>query len=180
MQEHSFSVVVGAPPEELWDVFWYRGTDRPQGKIGTIDILHPGDETGEGLVRHCTFPVPRFLLSGGVGQSWEWLTEVKPYESWRYDAIGKPLWSRAEGFTRLEDLGDGRTRIHFTERYETFNPWMRRLGLERYVHDRISRDNDSILAAIEGGVRWHRKRRAREEQQQEAGTGGGAATSNPS
>jgi hypothetical protein len=173
VQEHSFSIVVDAPPEEVWDVFWYRAPDRPQGKIGTIEILHPGDEVGEGLVRHCTFPVPRFLLSGGVGVSWEWLTEVEPYESWRYDAVGKPLWSRAEGHTRLEDLGDGRTRIHFLERYWAFNPWMRRLGLERYVHNRLSRDNDTILSAIEGGIRWHRKRRARAE----AGTTGAAGTS---
>ena len=135
--------------------------------------VHPGDEIGNGLVRHCTFPVPRFLLSGGVGQSWEWLTEVRLHESWRYDAIGKPLWSRAEGFQRLEDLGDGRTRIHFTERYETFNPWMRRIGLERYVHNRLSRDNDTLLAAIEGGIRWHRKRRARTA----AGTGEGSGSS---
>lgn len=173
VQEHAFSVVVDAPLEEVWGVFWYRGADRPQAKIGSIEILHPGDETGEGLVRHCTFPVPRFLLSGGVGQSWEWLTQVKPNESWRYDAIGKPLWSRAEGHTRLEDLGDGRTRIHFRERYEALNPWMRRLGLERYVHRRISRDNDTILAAIEGGIRWHRRQRARR-----AGTTGRSPTSN--
>lgn len=161
MQEHSFSVDVDAPREEVWELFWYRGAERPQAKIGSIHILHPGDEVGEGLVRHCTFPVPRFLMSGGVGKSWEWLTEVRPYDSWRYDAIGKPLWSRAVGHTRLEDLGDGRTRIHFNEQYEAFNPWMRRLGLERYVHRRLSRDNDSILAAIEGGVRWHRRQRAK-------------------
>ena len=49
---------------------------------------------------------------------------------------------------------------------------MRRLGLERYVHDRLSRDNDTILAALDGGIRWHRKRRARAE----AGTGEGATT----
>ena len=101
-------------------------------------------------------------MSGGVGKSWEWLTQVKPYESWRYDAIGKPLWSRAEGFTRLEDLGDGRTRVHFTEKYEAFNPVMRVL-FEKRVHESLSRDNDTILAAIEGGVRWHRKRRERSE-----------------
>ncbi len=141
MQEHIFSVELDAPPEEVWELFWYRAPDRPQptssarGPVSTrIEILHPGDEVGEGLVRHCHFPVPRILGSGGVGQSWEWLTQVKPYESWRYDAVGKPLWSRAEGATRLEDLGDGRTRVHFTERYECFNPWMRRLGLERWVH----------------------------------------------
>ena len=170
MQRHEYSIVVSAPPEELWDVFWYRGADRPQPppsrpgeKVQTrIDILHPGDAIGEGLVRHCTFPVPKWLLSGGVGKSWEWLTEVKPFESWNYDAIGKPLWSHAEGFTRLVDLGDGRTRVHFTEKYECFNPWMRRVGMERWVHSRISRDNDTILAALEGGLKWHRKRRDRE------------------
>jgi hypothetical protein len=165
MQEHRFSVELPAPPAEVWEIFWYRGPDRPQPPPGSgtrIDILHPGDEVGEGLVRHCTFPVPRVLLSGGVGQSWEWLTQVRLHESWRYDAVGKPLWSRAEGFTRLEDLGDGRTRVHFTERYECFNPWMRRVGMEQWVHGRISRDNDAILRALEGGLKWHARRRARE------------------
>lgn len=170
MQEHEYSIVVDAPPAEVWELFWYRGDDRPQPRdVNTrIDILHPGDATGEGLVRHCHFPVPRVLGSGGVGQSWEWLTEVRPTESWRYDAIGKPLWSRATGHTRLEDLGDGRTRVHFHETYEAFNPWMRRLGLERWVHRRISRDNDTILAALEGGLRWHRKRRERAQDSSRA------------
>jgi hypothetical protein len=163
VQVHEYSVVVNAPPEEVWDVFWYRAPDRPQPRdVSTrIDILHPGDEVGEGLVRHCTFPVPKWLMSGGVGNSWEWLTQVKLYESWRYDAIGKPLWSRAEGFTRLENLGNRRTRVHFTEKYEAFNPVLRVL-FEKRVHQSLSRDNDTILAALEGGVRWHQKRRARE------------------
>jgi hypothetical protein len=163
MQRHEFSVDLDATVEELWQMFWYRAPDRPQPRdVKTrIDILHPGDEVGNGLVRHCHFPVPRWLLSGGVGQSWEWLTEVKPMESWRYDAIGKPLWSRATGWTRLEDLGGGRTRVHFAEEYEAFNPIMRVL-FEKRVHDAISRDNDTILAALEGGVRWHRKSRASE------------------
>ena len=160
MQRHEYSVVVDAPPEEVWEVFWYRAPDRPQARSVHIDILHPGDEVGNGLVRHCTFPVPKWLLSGGRGQSWEWLTDVQPHESWAYDAIGKPLWSRAHGTTRLEDLGDGRTRVHFTEEYEAFNPVMRVL-FERAVHRSISRDNDSILAALQGGIRWHRNRRER-------------------
>jgi len=161
VQRHEFSVELNAPPEEVWEVFWYRAPDRPQSKIGRIQILHPGDEVGEGLVRHCEFPVPKWLFSGGVGKSWEWLTEVTPFESWRYDAVGKPLWSRATGWTRLTDLGDGRTRVTFVEEYEAFNPIMRLL-LEKRVHDRLSRDNDTILAALEGGLRWHVKRRARE------------------
>jgi hypothetical protein len=31
---------------------------------------------------------------------------------------------------------------------------------EKRVHRSLSRDNDTILAALEGGVKWHRKRRA--------------------
>ena len=36
-----------------------------------------------------------------------------------------------------------------------------RVLLEKTVHRRLSRDNDTILAALEGGLRWHRMRRAR-------------------
>ena len=109
MQEHHYEIVLDATPEEVWEVFWYRGPDKPKPELVTIEILHPGNEIGEGLVRHCTFPVPKVLGSGGVGKSWEWVTQVKPYESWRYDAVGKPLWSRAVGHISLDDLGDGRT-----------------------------------------------------------------------
>ena len=152
MQEHHYEIELDATPEEVWEVFWYRGPDKPKPELVTIEILHPGNEIGEGLVRHCTFPVPKVLGSGGVGKSWEWVTQVKPYESWRYDAVGKPLWSRAEGHIILDDLGDGRTRVRFIESYETFNPWMRRIGLEKWVHERISSDNDSFFAAINGGL----------------------------
>jgi hypothetical protein len=163
VQRHEFSFELDAPPELVWEVFWYRGPDRPQPKdVNTrIEILHPGDDAGNGLVRHCYFPVPKWLLSKGVGQSWEWLTQVKPYESWRYDAVGKPLWSRAVGHISLDDLGDGRTRVHFTETYETFNPWMRRIGMEKWVHEKISSDNDSFFKAINGGLEFHRARKAK-------------------
>ena len=66
--------------------------------------------------------------------------------SWRYDAVGKPLWSRASGLTRLEDLGEGRTRVYFRETYEVFNPVMRVL-LEKRVHHFISKDNDKLIEA---------------------------------
>ena len=159
MQEHQHELVVDATPEELWQLFWYRGPRPKQQQPGgvTIEILHPGDDVGEGLVRHCTFPVPRYLLSGGVGRSWEWLTEVQRPRSWKYGAVGKPLWSRAEGWTEFEDLGDGRTRIHFRETYHAFNPMLRFL-LERRVHRFISkRNNQTLEASINAGLRWMRK-----------------------
>ena len=159
MQEHSFSVDIDGSPEEVWAVFWSRRNYQAPDGTG-IEILHPGDEVGEGLIRHCHFHVPRWLLSGGKAQSWEWLTQVEPQRSWRYDAIGKPLWSRAEGFTRLEDLGDGGTRVHFHETYHAFHP-LARLLLEKRVHRFISRNNDRLMRdALNGGV--HMLRQARE------------------
>ena len=72
-------------------------------------------------------------------------------------AIGKPLWSRAEGEHRLEPLPDGRTRVHFMERYHVFNPFMR-LILERRVHQFISKDNDKLVrAGIERGLAESRR-----------------------
>jgi hypothetical protein len=148
VQRHALTLEVDATPKELWDLFWASQRQNLDYEGVRIEVLHPGNEVGEGLVRHTWFRVPRYLLSGGVAQSWEWLTHVTPYESWKYDAIGKPLWSRAEGWTRLHDIGDGRTRLTFEESYHVFNPVMRFL-LERRVHDAISRDNDR---RIRGGV----------------------------
>ena len=153
MQDHRYSFEIDATPEELWRLFWGRekGDIIEHGDV-RIEILHAGDVSGEGLIRHCHFRVPRYLLSGGKAMSWEWLTEVNPYESWRYDAVGKPLWSKASGWTRFERLGDGRTRVHFRETYHVFNPILRFL-LERIVHRAISKDNDRMIKrSIERGL----------------------------
>ena len=60
-------------------------------------------------------------------------------------------------------IADGRTRATFIEQYEAFNPIMRVL-LEKRVHEGLSRDNDTILAALNGGLAWHRRRKAKAEQ----------------
>ena len=146
MQDHRFDFVVEGTPEEVWDVIWERNRAGIETETVKIEIFHPGDEEGNGLVRHCYFPVPKYLLSGGKAQSWEWITESRRPVSWRYDAIGKPLWSKASGWTRLEDLGDGKTRVCFRETYEVFNPLMRAL-FETRVHNFISEGNDTLIEA---------------------------------
>ena len=144
MQDHKFDFVVDGTPEEVWDLMWAKTRTGIHTDKVKIEIYHPGDEEGNGLVRHCYFPVPKYLLSRGVAQSWEWITEAKRPISWRYDAIGKPLWSRASGWTRLEEVGQGKTKVYFRETYEVFNPVMRAL-FEKRVHDFISRDNDQLI-----------------------------------
>ena len=165
-REHEFFFDIEATPDEAWRALHppvRRPADGPRviehGDV-RIEILHEGDDNGQGLVRTCTFPVPRLLLSGGVGRSWECVTVSQPPTYSRYDAVGKPLWSKASGWHRLEDLGDGRTRVHFGESYYAFNPVMRLL-LQSYVHRFISRDNDRhVQEAVERGVAAIRKHRA--------------------
>lgn len=165
MRIHEFSFEVDATRDEVWAVLHPPPPPRRDGSPRVIEyggvrieIVHEGDEKGEGLVRKCTFRVPRYLLSGGVGRSWECVTEVRPLEYARYEAVGKPLWSEATGWHRLHDLGDGKTRVEFGETYHAFNP-VARVLLERRVHAFISRDNDRLVReAIEKGVARMRAR----------------------
>jgi hypothetical protein len=159
MQEHTYSFEVDATPEEIWAVLHAKPRPRPDGERRVIvhgdvriEIVREGDDNGEGLVRSCTFRVPRYLLSGGVGRSFECVVEVRPNEYSRYEAVGKPLWSQATGWHRVVPVGDGRSRVEFGETYHAFNPVLRRL-LERRVHRFISKDNDRVVKeAIEKGV----------------------------
>jgi Polyketide cyclase / dehydrase and lipid transport len=159
VQSHEFSFEVDGTPDEVWRALHPR-LDRGVIEHGDvrIEIVHPGDGDGLGLVRHCTFRVPRYLLSGGRGRSWEVVTESRPGEFSRYEAVGKPLWSRASGWHRIEALAGGRSRVTFGETYEAFHPLARRL-LEARVHRFISRDNDRLIrSAVERGVAAQRAR----------------------
>lgn len=166
MQQHGFSFEVEGTPEEVWRALHPRLRALPPGERQVIEhgavrieIVHPGDEDGLGLVRECWFPVPRYLLSGGVARSWEVVTESRPPERSAYEAVGKPLWSKATGWHDLEDLGGGRTRVTFGETYEAFNPLARAL-LERRVHRFISAGNDVLIRrAVEQGVAARRASR---------------------
>ncbi len=66
MQVHNFDFVVDGTPEEVWDVIWKRTRVGVKTDTVTIEIYHPGDEEGNGLVRHCHFPVPRYLCPKGA------------------------------------------------------------------------------------------------------------------
>lgn len=165
MQRHEVAFVVDAAPHRVWRLFHPKVPhDAPVPRTfehpgGSITILRDGDEHGAGLVRTCEFPVPRWLLSGGVARSWEVVTEAHTDEYASYEAVGKPLWSKAEGWHTLEPLDDGtRTRLTFVEKYHAHNPITRAL-FEARVHRFISRDNtatyESLLRALGSVTRLH-------------------------
>lgn len=146
MRSYTVRFAVDAPARRVWRVL-HPPTPRDatvpriiEYPAGSMEILYEGDEAGQGLVRTCVFDVPRYLLSGGKARSWEVVTEARINELSRYVAIGKPLWSRAEGYHRLDEQPDCTTVLTFHETYHAFNPVLRAL-LERRVHAKISADN---------------------------------------
>jgi hypothetical protein len=156
MQRHEVSFHVGAPVHRVWrllhpktpvDAAVPRTIEHPGG---TITILRDGDEHGAGLVRTCTFPVPRWLLSGGIARSWEVVTEAREDEYARYEAVGKPLWSKAEGWHTMEPTDGGAgTRLTFVETYHAHSPFLRPL-LEARVHHFISATNTRTYENVLG------------------------------
>lgn len=145
---HSFTArfSVDAPARKIWRVLHPPAApDAPRPRLiefpgGRIEIVTEGDEAGQGLVRTCVFKVPKYLMSGGKGRSFETVTQATLNKLSRYVAVGKPLWSRTEGYHKLEEQPDGTTVVTFHETYHAYNPVLRWL-LERRVHERISREN---------------------------------------
>ena len=83
MQSYTVRFHIDAPPRKVWRVLHPPvppNAPRPrvlEWPTGSMEILNEGDEAGEGLVRTCIFAVPKYLLSGGKGRSWETVTEAK-------------------------------------------------------------------------------------------------------
>jgi hypothetical protein len=156
MQRFETVFDVDAPPKKVWGLLHMPPpADAPSPRKveypgGHMEIWSEGDSKGEGLVRTCVFRVPRYLLSGGSARSWEVVWRVVPLERAHYRGVGKPLWSRGEGWHQLESLDDGtRTRLTFVETYHVMSPILRPL-LEKRVHKFISRDNHKLYLKLLG------------------------------
>jgi hypothetical protein len=152
VQRHSVKFHVGAPRPLVWRNLHPlppEGVEHPRiidYEGGRIEVLFEGDEAGEGLVRTCTFKVPPLI--GGRARSWECVVEARAEEYSRYMAVGKPVWSRAEGWQELEDAPEGGTFVTFTETYAVYNRLFR--PLEGYIHRYISRHNNRFFEQFLG------------------------------
>ena len=155
MRVQDSSFVFEAPIADVWAVLHpsHSGDQRTNpedprvvehGRI-RIEYLSEGDANGDGLVRHCRFPVPWWM--GRRGESWELLSQVRPPEFARYDSVARSPWLRCTGWHQLTDLGDGRTGVHFHEEYEVRNRFLARF-LEGPLQRFNTRVNEGGLVAI--------------------------------
>jgi len=141
--EHRWSIDVPHSPERLWALMQdYDSWTEYAPMVIEVEVLHPGDERGNGLLRRVVYQMP----FGGEGTALELVTEVEEARGYRYTMIGREPGSDQTGRVRLERIGPGRTRLHFEERFDLDDfPW--RL-FESQIYGFINRKNEASMRAM--------------------------------
>lgn len=127
-------------PERVWALFqrYDLWTQYAPMVIG-VEIIHPGDERGSGLLRRVIYKMPL----GRRGSALELVTDVEQGRGYNYTMISRRPGNDQTGRVRLEPRPDGTTRLHFEERYNLTNPVLRLF--EAQIYRFINRQNEQSM-----------------------------------
>lgn len=143
MREHRYTTDIPHSSERTWALMqdYDRWTEFAP-MVVAVEVLHPGDATGNGLLRRVTYQLPLGLR----GTSLELVTDVLPERGYTYTMISRQPGNDQTGKLRLEPLGDDHTRLHFEERYHlTSYPWR---WLEGPIYKFINRKNEESIQRL--------------------------------
>lgn len=114
MREHRYSLDMPHPAARIWALFqdYDRWTDYAP-MVLEVEVLHPGDQQGNGLLRRVIYKLP----FGRRGSALELVTDVQPDRGYTFTMINRQPGQDQTGRVRLEPQGTDRTRFHFDERY---------------------------------------------------------------
>lgn len=148
--EHRWSIELPHSPERLWAIMqdYDRWTEYAP-MVLDVEVLHPGDERGEGLLRRVIYQMP----FGRRGSALELVTGVEPARGYTYTMISDTPGNDQTGKVQLQRLGPNRTRLAFEERYNlTAFPW--RL-FEKQIYAFINRKNEESMRAMSDWLASH-------------------------
>jgi len=114
-----------------------------------VDVVHPGDERGNGLLRRVIYKLP----GGRRGSALELVTDVVPNEGYTYTMLSKRPGNDQTGRVRLESLGPNRTMLHFEERYNITNPILKRF--EERIYKFINKQNEDSMRRASAWLSAH-------------------------
>ncbi len=150
MREHRYTLDLPHSPARVWALM--QDYDRwPEFAPAVIEVqvLHPGDADGNGLLRRVVYPLPL----GRRGAALELVTEVIPDGGYTYTMLSREPGNDQTGRVRLEHAGPNRTRLHFEERYHlTSAPWR---WLEGPLYRFINRKNEESMRALSDWLSRH-------------------------
>jgi ribosome-associated toxin RatA of RatAB toxin-antitoxin module len=150
MREHRYSVTFPHSAERLWALMqdYERWADYAPMVI-EVQVLHPGDAGGNGLLRRVIYKLPL----GRRGSALELVTDVEPARGYTYTMISRTPGNDQTGRVRLEPLGPGRTRLHFEERYQLDSlPWK---WFEGPIYRFIKRQNEQSMQRLSDWLSEH-------------------------
>jgi hypothetical protein len=106
MREHEYTVELPHAAPRLWALFQrYDLWKEYAPAVLDVEIVYPGDDRGNGLLRRVVYPLP----FGRRGESFELVKNVKPGVGYDYVMIRSGL----EGSVALEPMALNRTRFRF-------------------------------------------------------------------
>ncbi len=105
-----------------------------------VEIVYPGDASGNGLLRKVIYPLP----FGRRGESFELVTNVQPDRGYDYQMLRAGL----SGSMSLEPLGPNRTRLRFRESFDLKGPLR---FLEGPIYRFINKKNEE---SMRGAAAW--------------------------
>lgn len=150
MREHRYQLDLPHSAARIWALMqdYDRWTDYAPMVVG-VEVLHPGDERGDGLLRRVAYQLPL----GRRGAALELVTDVEPERAYTYTMISRTPGNDQTGRLRLEPLGPERTRLHFEERYQlTSWPWR---WLEGPIYRFINRKNEASMRRMSEWLSAH-------------------------
>ncbi len=148
--EHTWSVDLPHSPERLWALMQdYDKWTQYAPMVLEVQVLHAGDERGNGLLRRVIYQMP----FGRTGAALELVTDVQSAQGYTYTMISDTPGNDQTGRLRIERLGPNRSRLHFEERYNlTVFPW--RL-FEKQIYGFINRKNEESMRAMSAWLTEH-------------------------
>ncbi len=114
MREHRYTMELPHAAARVWALMqdYPRWTEYAPMVI-EVQVLHPGDEHTNGLLRRVIYKMPL----GRRGSALELVTDVTPERGYTYTMISSDPGNDQTGAVRLEPDGPNRTLLHFEERY---------------------------------------------------------------
>ncbi len=150
MREHRYSVALPHSAERLWALMQdYDNWTQYAPMVIRVDVLHPGDDAGNGLLRRVVYRLPL----GRRGSALELVTDVEEARGYAYTIISRMSGNDQTGRVRLEPLGPNQTRLHFEERYNLVGiPWR---WFEGPIYRYINRKNEESMRRLSEWLTRH-------------------------
>ena len=145
MREHRFTLEIPHPVERVWALFQrYDLWANYAPMVVRVDVLHPGDANGNGLLRRVIYKMP----FGRQGSALELVTNVRENSGYTYTMISRRPGNDQTGRVTLEPAGPDKTLLHFEERYNLTSPIFK--FFEGPIYKFINKQNeDSMRRASE-------------------------------